>query len=1677
MEPPDPGIPTDFLSASAAEASFRRASPQNPICKEDRSSSSPSGKSHPIPLLEVGSQSPRQQSLLTLEHLDQILSPNSPVKKKASHAKLVKPTHKKSRKAARIPASPSGGDTLEKHAPKGPTVNDFLLSASAEISSSPTMEPKRKLTQPVCSHYPLGNREELDLGPFPALGDTVRSSSPSNGYPTSPNSAGPPINFKLAEAGKVELFSHPEHGFIFERHSQLLNALSAEQYDIEEDKNLTPSDLQETGTPSSAQGSAGGKGDVSKKPIPQWRSLFFRSEEKESTKLRFRRRPYFVNIRDNLLKIWKIKGDLQVFTLNKGFYLFQFSSEEDSRYVLEMCDHSYGGRPLILRKWSPETPLEKLNLTSVPIWIRLPGLPLQFWSANGISKIASYIGNPLYMDSKTADSTRLSYARCCIEVEPGNPYPDAIPIHTSKGVHIQEVQYDWKPQACKLCSNFSHTSEACPKTSLQVREQKPTQIWRQVTRVTGPPTGADSVINGKDPEEGTLNPSSRIPASAASDGKNSVEEIPGFASCDKNHRLEISPVESPSLHPLIPMQNSYKALEDLNDSESEESPTLVEDHVQEAQELNGSDSSQLHVCVTPPSGRPNKLPSPCSDGSTRNLESKEVDVQRYLSDISDNWKCQTNSEFCTKGRIWVLWDPKVISFQVLYMNSQIIHGGCHCSLTGHYIQLSAIYASNDALERRQLWASLVGLVLAAQVPWIALGDFNITRFADERWGGADPNTSDMNDFNACIEDCSLLDLRSVGQTLSWTNSSRTGHLKLRRLERALVNEEWLHGFPISYVHYKNLGLSDHSPLIVSTSPVPSTGGKPFKFHNMWLSDTSLYEVVERAWVLKISGNPMFRLFKKLQGTKRAIKFWNHNSFGRIHILAPQVRKDLDEIQTKIGLDPRNLSLKAAEQDIREKFIRTAQQEESLFHQKSRVDWLNLGDSNTEFFHSAMSMRRNQNQIQAIEDANGEFCTEPKGIADILVNHFSCLLNHDSPMIGDLPAPQYTLAPDEAHDLVRPFQAEEIKEVVFKCDGNRAPGPGGFNGVFFKHFWYLIGAEVIEAIQIFFRTGNLLPAFNTTFIALIPKCSGASSPNHFRPISLCNFFFKIITKLMASRLSKVLNRIVSPNQSAFIKDRLIQDNILLSHDLCHNFHKDSNPKALCLKIDLKKAYDYVIHEALLGFMRKIGFPNLWCTWISKCIASPSFSVLLNGSPKGFFQSSNGLRQGDPLSPLLFCLVMYADDVMIFITPDIESVAGIKDCLQSFKLIAGLDVNFQKSEAYLSGISAQLKDQICSSLCIKEGSLPIKYLGLPLITKRLSSHDCQPLLTKIRSRLGMWNNKKLSRAGRIELIKAVLTSFQIYWFATYNIPMGILLEIEKIFRNFLWRGSDQQNRYSPIAWAVVCRPKREGGVGLRSVIDINRASQLKLLWHIVQNRESLWVRWFKIKYLKKSTCWNRPMPSNPAWGVRSIFNCRDLAKPFLCYCVGKGKSIDFWTDPWHPDGPVYTQTSEGELFCLTKQISIEYMQQDGSWDHIFHQTHLPQLHRILKTGLFSNHNVDRIIWKGNPNGKFSLRSAWNQCRTRWTEVPWFMTVWHKGHIPKYSFTTWQAMHNRLSTRDRLCFLGSHRDLRCLLCNAGPESVNHLFFRCSYSAWIWRSILWRCGIRRKPLKTLILEENWIR
>ncbi|XP_077228403.1 uncharacterized protein LOC143861362 [Tasmannia lanceolata] len=188
------------------------------------------------------------------------------------------------------------------------------------------------------------------------------------------------------------------------------------------------------------------------------------------------RKPYFSALKDHLIRKWKLKGEFQMSVLPNNFFLFKFFLEEDCTKVLEGPITTYGGRALILQRWYPGCPLHRSKLSKLPIWIKFPALHLKYWSAKGLGKLASTIGMPLYMDTQTAEASRLGFARVCIEVFPDSPLPDHVRIHTPTGIEIQPVEYDWKPFACKSCQDFGHSLSRCPMTQ-EVHKQVQKQEW------------------------------------------------------------------------------------------------------------------------------------------------------------------------------------------------------------------------------------------------------------------------------------------------------------------------------------------------------------------------------------------------------------------------------------------------------------------------------------------------------------------------------------------------------------------------------------------------------------------------------------------------------------------------------------------------------------------------------------------------------------------------------------------------------------------------------------------------------------------------------------------------------------------------------------------------------------------------------------------------------------------------------------------------------------------------------------------------------------------------------------------------------------------------------------------------------------------------------------------------
>lgn len=202
--------------------------------------------------------------------------------------------------------------------------------------------------------------------------------------------------------------------------------------------------------------------------------------------------------------------------------------------------------------------------------------------------------------------------------------------------------------------------------------------------------------------------------------------------------------------------------------------------------------------------------------------------------------------------------------------------------------------------------------------------------------------------------------------------------------------------------------------------------------------------------------------------------------------------------------------------------------------------------------------------------------------------------------------------EERSLLVKPVTEDEIREVVFHMPSNKSPGPDGYTTEFFKASWSVIAKYFTVAVQSFFSKGFLPKGLNTTILALIPKKESAVEMKDYRPISCCNVLYKVISKIIANRLKGTLPQCISHNQSAFVRDRLLVENLLLATEIVKDYHKEDITPRCAMKIDIAKAFESVHWEFLLNTLRALNILEEFIHWIELCVFTPSFSVQVNGS---------------------------------------------------------------------------------------------------------------------------------------------------------------------------------------------------------------------------------------------------------------------------------------------------------------------------------------------------------------------------------------------------------------------------------------------------------------------------------
>jgi hypothetical protein len=518
------------------------------------------------------------------------------------------------------------------------------------------------------------------------------------------------------------------------------------------------------------------------------------------------------------------------------------------------------------------------------------------------------------------------------------------------------------------------------------------------------------------------------------------------------------------------------------------------------------------------------------------------------------------------------------------------------------------------------------------------------------------------------------------------------------------------------------------------------------------------------------------------------------------------------------------------------------QEEISWKQKSRVKWLKEGDKCTKFFHLMANSNKRFNSIDSLL-IDGSLSSNSDDIREHAANFYESMFTESlswRPRLDDLEFD--SLSAGEASSLEAPFLEKEVKDVIFGMDGNKAPGPDGFSMAFFQACWEVLKEDIMAVFSDFHDRGKFEKSLNATFISLIPKRPGAMELKDFRPISLIGGIYKIISKVLANRLRLVMNNIISSPHNAFVKGRQILDSVLIANESIDSRLKSGVPGLLC-KLDLEKAFDHVNWEFLLYLLRRCGFGQKWCSWIACCISSASFSVLINGSPAGFFNSSRGVRQGDPLSPFLFVIVMeafsrmtkalvdhsrfsgfavgtrgseqvnishllFADDTLVFCGASLEQVQAIDELLIFFELVSGLKVNLAKSTLVPVGEVSNV-GALAEVLGCEVGSLPIPYLGIPLGARFKDKASWNGVVEKSIRILASWKMMYLSKGGRIALIKSTLSNLPTYLLSILPIPVAVAKHIEKIQCNFLWGGVGEEFKFHLVNWPKVCSPIREGG----------------------------------------------------------------------------------------------------------------------------------------------------------------------------------------------------------------------------------------------------------------------------
>nr|GEZ53826.1 RNA-directed DNA polymerase, eukaryota [Tanacetum cinerariifolium] len=655
-------------------------------------------------------------------------------------------------------------------------------------------------------------------------------------------------------------------------------------------------------------------------------------------------------------------------------------------------------------------------------------------------------------------------------------------------------------------------------------------------------------------------------------------------------------------------------------------------------------------------------------------------------------------------------------------------------------------------------------------------------------------------------------------------------------------------------------------------------------------------------------------------------------------------------------------------------------------QKAKIQWAIEGDENSKFFHGVINIKRTNLAVKGIM-IDGEWVDDPSRVKDEFRTHFAARFQDLGICHGriNFSFPN-RLNLQQATDLENPITRDEIRNAVWGCGENKSPGPDGFTFELFR--------------------------CNSSFIALILKSLYPKSVSDYRPISLIRSLYKVVTKILATRLLTIISDLISDVQTAFLPNRQILDGPFIINELLARCHHKKQ-RAMVFKVDFANAYDSIRWDYLEDVLKYFGFGSKW----SRDPLAPYLFILIMESLHLSFSRviDAGIFTGVRIdSSLMISHLFYADDAIFIGEWSHDNLKGIMHMLHYFSLMSGLSISLKKSHLLGVGILASCVHEAATSLGCSVMKAPFKYLRIMVGGNMSLVKAWDDTVDKLKGRLSKWKLKTLSNGSLLTLLKSVLGSTPIYNMFLYKVPKTVLNSMEAIRRKFFNGIHDDE-------------------------------------------RKVAWVKWSKELSASHSSTWSsilKEISILKAQGVDLISHCKIR--------VGNGLSTSFWNDLWIGDAHLrymfpllYALDSNKECTMADKMnapLTFSFRRTVRGGAESLQLAHLLDL---LGPVILSNME-DQWISNMNGDGVFRVKDV----RILLDEV--FLpndatpTRWIKSIAIKVNVFAWKVSLDRLPTRSNMSKRGVVvPSLSCPICNLIHEDTSHLLFSCGLASEVMRLV----------------------